>query len=85
MVCSLKQQREIEHGIGVVRRDPQRCAQAFNGGLSASLLVQQVAQVVPSIRECRIDARRGAQGGFGLDVAGRGPEQVAEIERCRRI
>jgi hypothetical protein len=35
------------------------------------LLVQQVAQVVPGIRECRIDARCGPQCRFGFDVAGR--------------
>jgi hypothetical protein len=37
------------------RRDLQRCA-AFNGGFEAALLVQQVTEVVPSIRECRVGA-----------------------------
>jgi hypothetical protein len=65
---TLQQQREIELCIGVVRRYPQG-AQAFDGGLNASLPVQQVTKVVPSVRERRIDARCGPQSRFSFNIA----------------
>jgi hypothetical protein len=58
LVLSLQQQCEVEHCISVVRGEPQRFTQAFDGAFNASLLVQQITKVVPGIRKCRIDARR---------------------------
>ena len=49
------------------------------------MLVQQITEIIPSIRECWIDARRGSQCRFGFDIATIGSEHIAEIERCRRI
>ncbi len=56
------------------------------GGLSAATSIAGGGKVrLPSVRECRIDARRRPQRRFRFDVSGRGPEQVPEIERWRRI
>jgi len=85
LASSLEQHRKVEHCVCVVRRDPQRCAQGFDGGFAASLLVEQVAEIVPSLRECWIDTRCGPQCHFGFDIAAVGSEHVTEIERCRCI
>jgi hypothetical protein len=58
----LQQQREIELCIGVVRRYPQG-AQAFDGGLNASLPVQQVTKVYQAsanVGSTRVAARKAA-------------------------
>jgi len=73
LVLSLQQQCKVEHDIGVVRRDLQRYAQAFNGGFNAALLIQQGAKIVPSIRECRIDARCRSQLPLRLRHCGHSP------------
>jgi hypothetical protein len=52
---------------------------------SERLLVQQVAEIIPSFRECLINARRGSQCSFGFDIADNAPEHVSEIERRRCI
>jgi hypothetical protein len=36
LVLPLQQQPEVKHCIGVVRRDPQHCPQAFNRGFNAA-------------------------------------------------
>jgi hypothetical protein len=59
---TLQQQREIELCIGVVRRYPQG-AQAFDGGLNASLPVQQVTKVYQAsanVGSTRVAARKAA-------------------------
>ena len=51
----------------------------------ASLIIQQVGEIVPSFRKCRIGARSSPQSRFGFDGASSGPKHVPEIERRRCI
>ena len=71
---SLQQERQIEHCINVVGRNQQGLAQAFDGGFGASLVIQQVGEIVPSFPKCRIGAGRSPQSRFGFDRAGSRPK-----------
>src|SRR5262245_6835868 len=48
---------------------------------SAPLLVQQVAQIVPSLHECRIGSRCVSQSSLGLNIAGDDTKQISKVER----
>ena len=81
----LQQQREIERCINVVGCNQQRLAQAFDSRLGASLIIQQVGEIVPSFGKCRIGASSRSQSRFGFDGPARSPKHVPEIERRRCI
>ena len=49
------------------------------------MIIQQVGEIVPSFRKCRIGARSSPQSRFGFDGTSSGPKHVPEIERRRRI
>jgi hypothetical protein len=49
------------------------------------LLVQQIAEIVPSVRECRIGSRRRAQCRLSFDIAPIGSQHISEIERVAPI
>jgi hypothetical protein len=60
------------------KRFPRRAGESLSfPAVFASLLIQQVVKV--------IDAGCSSQCRFSLEVTGRSPEQVPEIERRRRI
>jgi hypothetical protein len=59
---------------------PEALCVAFDGRIGSTLVVQQVAKIVPRLSECRICSRGTPESGFGLDIASMSPEHISKIE-----
>jgi hypothetical protein len=73
----MRKQSQVEHCIAVVRRDLHRFARAFDGGFGTPLIVEQITEIVPSLRKCRIDPDCRVQCCLGFDIAAAGTEYVS--------
>jgi hypothetical protein len=69
----------------VIRRYAQRLAQAFDCRIGPTLVVQQIAKIVPSLGIFRIDPRGSSESRFRFDITAVDPEHISEIERRRCI
>src|SRR5262249_18411198 len=82
LVEALQPETHVEYGVGVPGIGVERARQAINRLLCATLVVENVGQVVPRDSEIGVGLKSSSIGGLRLELASARAQQVSEIERC---